>query len=155
MEGDKMKNLINKLNKNTKMIIKDVEYLVKTKTWYTIEEDNTVSYVKCELSNNKALVIIPDDNFMYIGEVIKDMKYDVLSDDKIKYNNMIFNKTGSGHQYITKIEFGDTDEVEGKCIFEDYEAEDYIISLGILPDEGNIRADVFANIIDLEDIYIK
>ena len=150
-----MKNLISKLNKNTKIIIKDIEYQVKTKTWYTIEEDSTVSYVKCELSNNKALVIIPDDNYMYIGEVIKDMKYEILSEDRIKYDNAVFNKTGSGHQYITEIEFGNVEEVEGKCIFEDYEAGDYVISLGVLTDKGNKRADVFAIVVGLNDCYIK
>lgn len=149
-----MKNLISKLNKNTKIIIKDIEYQVKTKTWYTIEEDNTVSYVKCELSNNKALVIIPDDNYMCIGEVIRDMKYEVLSEDKIKYNNAVFNKTGSGHQYITEIEFGEPEEVEGKCIFEDYEAGDDVISLGILTDKNNIRADVFAEILSIDDVLV-
>ena len=147
-----MKNLIRNLNKNTKIIIKNSEYIVKTKTWYTIEEDNTVSYVKCELSNNKALVIIPDDNLMYIGEIIENMNYERISEEIIKYNNIIFNKTGEGHQYITRIEFGDIEEVEGKCIFEDYEAGDNIISLGILTDKQNKRADVYADILTLKDI---
>ena len=35
-----MKNLISRLNKNTHIIIKGEEYIVKTKTWYSIEEDN-------------------------------------------------------------------------------------------------------------------
>ena len=52
-----MKDLISKLNKNTLMIINGKKYTVKTKTWYSIEEDKTVLYVKCELSNNKVLVI--------------------------------------------------------------------------------------------------
>ena len=34
-----MKNLINKLNKNAQIIIKGEEYIVKTKTWYSIEEN--------------------------------------------------------------------------------------------------------------------
>lgn len=56
-----MKDLISKLNKNTEIVINGNKYLVKTKTWYTIEEDETAEYIKCELINNKVLVIIPDD----------------------------------------------------------------------------------------------
>lgn len=149
-----MKDLINKINENEKISIKGKEYIIKTKTWYSIEEDKTVSYIKCELSEDNVLVIIPDDELIYIGKVIENMNYERLSEDMIKYNNIIFNKTGEGHQFITKIEFGNEDQVEGKCIFEDYEAKNNIISLGILTDKGNIRADVYADILDIQDIKI-
>ena len=149
-----MKNLISKLNLNTKIKIKEEETMVKSKTWYSIEEDMTTSYVKCELSNNKVLVIIPDDELIYVGCVIGNMNYERLSDDSISYNNRIFNKTGAGHQVITKVEFGNDEEVEGKCIFEDYESENNIISLGILTDKESIKADVYAEILKLDDIII-
>lgn len=150
-----MENLINRLNANICIIIKGEEYMVKTKTWYSIEEDKTASYVKCELSNNKVLVIIPDDELIYIGRVIENMRYERISENRIKYNNKLFNKTGEGHQFIKNIEFGNEDEVEGKCIFEDYESENNIISLGILTDKGNARADVYADILSKEEIEIK
>lgn len=150
-----MENLIDNLKQNGKVIIKGEGYTVKTKTWYSIEEDNTTSYVKCELSDNKVLVIVPDDNLIYFGSVIENMDYKKISEDKIKYNDVIFNKTGEGHQFITNIEFGNEDEVEGKCIFEDYEYRDNIISLGILTDKKGIRADVYADILEIEDIVIK
>lgn len=149
-----MKSLINKINENEKISIKGKEYIIKTKTWYSIEEDKTVSYIKCELSEDNVLVIIPDDELIYIGKVIENMNYERLSEDMIKYNNTIFNKTGEGHQFITKIEFGNEDQVEGKCIFEDYEAKNNIISLGILTDKGDIRADVYADILDIQDVNI-
>lgn len=149
-----MEKFIEKIVKNAKIKIKNTEYIVKTKTWYSIEEDENTSYIKCELSNNKVLVIIPDDNLIFIGEVIENMNYQRISDEIIKYNDVIFNKTASGHQYITKIEIGLEDEVEGRCIFEDYEAENNVISLGILPDKSNERADVFAECLSLEDIEI-
>lgn len=150
-----MKNLINKLNQNTRVIIKGQEYIIKTKTWYSIKEDETVSYIKCELSNNKVLVIIPDDEFMYIGKVIEDMKYERISEDEIKYDNMIFMKTGEGNQFIKSIEFGNENEVEGKCIYEDFEFKNNIISLGILPDKANAKADVYADILSIKDIEVK
>lgn len=149
-----MKSLINKINENEKISIKGKEYIIKTKTWYSIEEDKTVSYIKCELSEDNVLVIIPDDELIYIGKVIENMNYERLLEDMIKYNNTIFNKTGEGHQFITKIEFGNEDQVEGKCIFEDYEAKNNIISLGILTDKENIRADVYADILDIQDVNI-
>ena len=150
-----MENLISKLNKNTQIIIKGEKYAIKTKTWYSIEEDKTASYVKCELSNNKVLVIIPDDELIYIGRVIENMRYERISEYEIKYNDELFNETGEGHQFITNIEFGNKDEVEGKCIFEDYEFENNIISLGILPDKENLKADVYADILNIEDIEIE
>lgn len=150
-----MEELINKLKENTKIIIKTEEYTVKTKTWYSIKEDEATLYIKCELSNDKVLVIIPEDELIYIGKVIENMSYERIEKDKIKYNNILFNKTGKGHQFIRKIEFGNKEKIEGKCIFEDYESKENIISLGILPDKGNIRADVFADILSIEDIKIK
>lgn len=149
-----MKDLINKINENEKISIKGKEYIIKTKTWYSIEEDKITSYIKCELSEDNVLVIIPDDELIYIGKVIKNMNYERLSKDMIKYNNIIFNKTGEGHQFITKIEFGNEGQIEGKCIFEDYEAKNNIISLGILTDKDNTRADVYADILDIKDIKI-
>lgn len=150
-----MKDLINKLGENSKILIKGKVYTVKTKTWYSIEEDKTASYIKCELSNDEVLVVIPDDELIYIGRVIKNMEYERISEDKIRYNNEIFNKTGDGHQFIINIEFGNVEEVEGKCIFEDYESENNIISLGVLTDKEDIRADVYADILNIDEIEIR
>ncbi len=149
-----MNELVNNIKENTHLLINGVDYLVKTKTWYSIEEDSSASYVKCELSNNRVLVIIPDDELLYIGRIVNDMGYERLSDDSIKYNNQVFNKTGDGHQYIKNIEFGDLEEVEGKCTFEDYESGNNIISLGILTEKDNIRADVLALILDINDVKV-
>lgn len=66
----------------------------------------------------------------------------------------LISKSGDGHQFIKNIEFGDENQVEGKCIFEDFEAESNIISLGILPDKKNEKADVYADILSIEDIEI-
>lgn len=150
-----MKNLINNLKENVILVIRNIEYKVKTKTWYSLEEDENASYIKCELSNNKVLVVIPDDELIYIGEAFENLDYERIAEEQIKYKNVIFTKTGDGHQVITNIEFGTNDEVEGKCAFEDYESEQNIISLGILTDRENKVADVFADIIDLDEIQIK
>ncbi len=150
MERDLMKELIESLQQNGKVIIKDKEYKVKSKVWYTLEEDNTASYVKCQLSDNKILVIIPEDKLIYVGNIIPDMVYERLEENKVKYEGELFDKTGEGHQFIVQIVFGNQEEVEGKCIFEDYESEHHIISLGLL--DNKERADVYAEIIDISEI---
>ena len=149
-----MEKLIIYLKQDVHIIIRGEEYIVKTKTWYSIEEDETAAYIKCELSGNRMLVIIPDDELVYIGKVIENMQYERISEEVIKYENIEFTKTGDGHQFVKNIEFGNENEVEGKCIFEDYESENHIISLGILPDKDNVRADVYADILEIGDINV-
>lgn len=148
-----MIKLIDNIKENSKLIIKGKEYVVLTKTWYSILEDPEIEYVKCELTNNKILVLIPNDNLVYIGSIINNLKYERINENKITYNSQIYNKTGEGHQYIKKIDFGNADEVEGNCIFEDYESDNHIISLGILSD-SEVLADVYADILKLEEINI-
>ena len=150
-----MKKLISKIKKGTAISIKGIKYNVKTKTWYSIEEDKNAVYLKCELSNNKVLVIIPDDDLIYIGEVIENMQYERKSENEIRFENRIFHKTGDGKQFSLNIEFGEKNQVEGKCIFEDYENENNIISLGILTDRANKRADVYAEILNLEELIFE
>lgn len=146
-----MEKFIDLLTENKKIIIRNQEYYVKSKVLYTIEEDKGVFYIKCELSDKSVLVIIPDDNLIYIGQVIKDMNWKRISQEQIQFNGEIYNKTGDGHQIISKIEFGNKHEVEGNCIFEDYECSNHIISLGFLTDK-EIRADVYAEILQIDDI---
>lgn len=150
-----MYELIKAIKKESQIAIKNSTFLVKTKTWYSLEEDNNALYIKCELSKNKVLVIIPEDNLIYVGQVIKDLQYKRISNNRIEYKGIIFDKTGDGHQVIKNIEFGLESEIEGKCSFEDYESDNNIISLGVLTDKNNIRADVLATIISLNDLKIK
>lgn len=149
-----MEELINNIKENAKIIINGKEYIVKTKTLYGIEEDEEAYYYKCIMNTGDTLVIIPDDNLLYIGKEIEDMKYERPAIDRLIYDEKIYHKTGEGNQYIKNIKFGT--DVEGKCVFEDFESDKKIISLGILPEKNNIRADILADIIDIEDIkFIK
>lgn len=59
------------------------------------------------------LVIIPEAELIYIGKVIKNMKYERISEENIKYDNLIFNKTGNKHQFIKSVEFGNKSHIEG------------------------------------------
>lgn len=138
-----MKEIIENIRKNNVIVIKNKKYTVKSKTWYSIVEDESASYIKCELSEDKVLVIIPSDNIIYVGEVIENMNYQKIDDETIEYKNERFIKVGDGHQYIKNIEFGDENLIEGKCTFADYDGENHVISLGYLEDK-KIEADVYA-----------
>ncbi len=148
-----MYELMNKLKENTKIEIQGEPCVVKSKTWYSLEEDETASYIKCNLSNHKCLVIVPDDDLIYLVED-ENKPYEIISDDMIKYQDRIYTKVGEGHQFVTKQEFGNEEEIEGRCIFEDYQSDNYLISLGVLPDKENSKADIFGRILNLEDIKI-
>ena len=149
-----MEELINNIKENAKITINGKEYIVKTKTLYGTEEDEEAYYYKCIMNTGDTLVIIPDDNLLYIGKEIEDMKYERPAIDRLIYDEKIYHKTGEGNQYIKNIKFGT--DIEGKCVFEDFESDKKIISLGILPEKNNIRADILADIIDIEDIkFIK
>jgi hypothetical protein len=146
-----MNKLLNEIKSFRKINIENEDYFVKTMAKHSIKEDDSVLYYKFEPSNDKVIIIIPDDNFIYLGEVIADMEYDRINENQIKYKNQIFNKVGAGTQFVKEIIFGTEEEVERDCIFEDFQLNNEIISLGILTDK-NVKADVYARVIDKNTI---
>ena len=146
-----MEELINNIKENVKININEKDYIVKTKTLYGIEEDEDAYYYKCILNTGDTLVIIPDDDLIYIGKEIENLKFRRPEESVLFYNENLFVKVGDGTQFIKNIEFGTG--IEEKCIFEDFVSQDQIISLGYLPDEER-RADILADIIDIKNIKV-
>jgi len=146
-----MEELINNIKENVKININGKDYIVKTKTLYGIEEDEDAYYYKCILNTGDTLVIIPDDDLIYIGKEIENLKFRRPEESVLFYNENLFVKVGDGNQFIKNIEFGTG--IEEKCIFEDFVSQDQIISLGYLPDEEG-RADILADIIDIKNIKV-
>lgn len=146
-----MEELINNIKENVKININGKDYIVKTKTLYGIEEDEDAYYYKCILNTGDTLVIIPDDDLIYIGKEIENLKFRRPEESVLFYNENLFVKVGDGNQFIKNIEFGTG--IEEKCIFEDFVSQDQIISLGYLPDEER-RADILADIIDIKNINV-
>lgn len=146
-----MEELINNIKENVKININGKDYIVKTKTLYGIEEDEDAYYYKCILNTGDTLVIIPDDDLIYIGKEIENLKFRRQEESVLFYNENLFVKVGDGNQFIKNIEFGTG--IEEKCIFEDFVSQDQIISLGYLPDEER-RADILADIIDIKNIKV-
>lgn len=146
-----MEELINNIKENVKININGKDYIVKTKTLDGIEEDEDAYYYKCILNTGDTLVIIPDDDLIYIGKEIENLKFRRPEESVLFYNENLFVKVGDGNQFIKNIEFGTG--IEEKCIFEDFVSQDQIISLGYLPDEER-RADILADIIDIKNIKV-
>ena len=146
-----MEELINNIKENVKININGKDYIVKTKTLYGIEEDEDAYYYKCILNTGDTLVIIPDDDLIYIGKEIENLKFRRPEESVLFYNENLFVKVGDGNLFIKNIEFGTG--IEEKCIFEDFVSQDQIISLGYLPDEER-RADILADIIDIKNIKV-
>ena len=146
-----MEELINNIKENVKININGKDYIVKTKTLYGIEEDEDAYYYKCILNTGDTLVIIPDDDLIYIGKEIENLKFRRPEESVLFYNENLFVKVGDGNQFIKNIEFGTG--IEEKCIFEDFVSQDQIISLGYLPDEER-RADILADINDIKNIKV-
>lgn len=146
-----MEELINNIKENVKININGKDYIVKTKTLYGIEEDEDAYYYKCILNTGDTLVIIPDDDLIYIGKEIENLKFRRPEESVLFYNENLFVKVGDGNQFIKNIEFGTG--IKEKCIFEDFVSQDQIISLGYLPDEER-RADILADIIDIKNIKV-
>lgn len=146
-----MEELINNIKENVKININGKDYIVKTKTLYGIEEDEDAYYYKCILNTGDTLVIIPDDDLIYIGKEIENLKFRRPEESVLFYNENLFVKVGDGNQFIKNIEFGTG--IEEKCIFEDFVSQAQIISLGYLPDEER-RADILADIIDIKNIKV-
>ena len=132
--------------------IKGRKYTVYSKTHYTTKSENSY-YVKIKLSEDKILLIIPNDETICIGEVIDNMEYKQIDKDTISFRDDTYKKVGSDYQLVKEIEFGDFTNTEGECEFIDYESKDgnKTISLGLLK-PSNERADVYASVIDIKDI---
>ena len=145
--------LVKKLSENIKITVKGEEYIVISKAFYTIEEDNNVEYIKCKLNKHKMLVIIPSDELMYIGFEDNNLGWKLLDDENILVNGIKYKKVGAGNQIVKSVEFGEDKYVEKECDFIDYEAEDgkTVISLSVLK-ENNERSDIIAEIISLDDL---
>jgi hypothetical protein len=146
---------INNIREGCKIRINGVLYDVLSKTHYSSKENPDGNHVKCKLSNNKVLVIIPDE-LIYIGEIDNNLPVNFIDDNSILVNNKKFIKTATGCQIVRYVDFGKDEDVERECEFIDYESEDgkRVISFGILV-ENNEQADVNAEIINISDIKIE
>ena len=107
-----------------------------------------------------------DDDYLNLAINIKAKSEKEFNEDFKKIKEIMNNKKRKASIFINNNDLLNTIDFKSKglkisdnsvwlSIFEDYEAENNIISLGILTDKENIRADVYADILSKEDIEIK
>ena len=145
--------IIKNINKSMDIYIRNEKYKVLSKTFYTTKDNQNISYIKCKLDKNKVLVIIPNDELVYIGEINNNLIYITLDDNHILFKDMKYRKVATGYQLVKNIEFGDDKDIEKECEFIDYESEDgkNIISFAILK-SNNEKADIIAEIIYVDNL---
>jgi len=145
-----MKELINNITEGKEVTIRNKKYTVISKTFY-VTDINKLKYVKIVLSEHKILVISDTDNYICIGDVIKDIDPGTYDKDNFIYNNKRYKKTTKDYQKVENIEIGDSTNTEGELWYIDYESEDgeNIISLTI-----DSKADCLLDIINIDDIVI-
>jgi hypothetical protein len=145
-----MKELIENITEGKEITIRNNKYIVISKTFYTTDI-NKLKYVKIVLSGHKILVISDTDNYVCIGDVIKDIIPGTYDKDSFIYNNKRYTKATKDYQKVDNIEFGDSTNTEGELWYIDYESEDgeNIISLTV-----DSKADCLLDIISIEDVVI-
>ena len=152
-----MDQLIKAIKKGSKLIIDKEEYIAIAKAFYTAESNIDAWYAKIFFKDHFVLVLSPSDNFTYMGKDIGSLPYDFPTPEQIKYNNEQYIKTAEDYQIVKEIEFGSLAETEGEVRFIDYESEsnkNKIISVGLIT-RTQKRADVIANILELDNILLK
>jgi len=145
-----MKELIENITEGKEINIRNNRYIVISKVFY-VTDINKLKYVKIVLSGYKILVISDTDNYICIGDLIKDIIPGTYDKDSFIYNNKKYTKATKDYQRVDNIEFGDSTNTEGELWYIDYESEDgeNIISLTI---DG--KADCLLDIISIEDVVI-
>ena len=113
-------------------------------------------YFKYILSGHKILVVIPTDNMIYLGKIVKEFENNQIFSDSIDYNNHTYFKIASDYQIVKCVEFGNPQDVEGEVLWADYlceEVPETYISCAYVP-KTNSRADIVGEIITTDGISI-
>ena len=149
-----MEKVLN-LSQNQKISIKNEQFEVLSKTSY-ITATSSDMYFKYILSGHKILVVIPTDNMIYLGKIVKEFENNQTFSDSIDYDNHTYFKVASDYQIVKCVEFGNPQDVEGEVLWADYLCEEIpetYISCAYVP-KTNSRADIVGEIITADDISI-
>ena len=152
--ADEIKSIISTIKENSKMSINGKIYEVIAKAFYKTRLNLDDIYVKVFFKDHYVLVISPSDNFIYFGRDAGAIISDFPTPDEIEYNGKKYKKIIRDHQIIVKIEFGSPEEEVDFIDYECTEDDKFIISVG-LAKATNKRADIVAEILDINDISIE
>ncbi len=152
-EDKKMFKLIDSVKESSKIRVHGRDYKVLAKVFYVTESETQKWYAKIQLENHYVLVISPYDDYMYFGYVGEAMKYGFPSPDALEFEGDVYKKDADDYQIVKQFVFGNCLTMEGEVLFSDYSYENKIISLGLITRTGK-RADVYAEVIDIEDVEV-
>lgn len=141
------------LEQNDKIEICGNVFDVLSKTTY-MTLDSTDEYVKYILSGHRILVVIPADEFVYLGEIVSDFEKGKMFSKELEYNGKTFTQIASDYQVVKFVEFGDPREVEGEVLWADYTCDDdenTYISCAYVP-KTDSRADIVGLVVDAKNI---
>ena len=148
-----MFKLIEAIKENSRIRVQGKDYRVLAKVFYVTESETENWYAKIQLENHYVLVISPYDHFMYFGYVGEAMPCEFPSPETLEFEGNIYTKDADDYQIVKQFVFGNCLTMEGEVQFSDYSYEDKIISLGLIT-RTRQRADVYAEVIEIEDIEI-
>lgn len=154
-----MNNLIKSITQQSIIRVKGNWYKPIAKVHYITQSCPDNEYVKVFMEGHYALVISPDDEFMYFGKDVGEIPNTPFpSPEKLCYNSVEYQKIVSDYQIVKHVEFGNLLETEGEVVFTDYQntssENGSIISLGLIV-RTQKRADIVAAIINIDDVFIN
>jgi len=148
-----MFDLIDAIYKDSILEINGHKYKAIAKVKYVTETETNNWYVKIQLEGHYVLVIAPFDEYMYFGKIGETYPCDFPIPDSILYNGESYTKDAEDYQMVKEFMFGDFLSMEGEVRYADFSCDESIISLGIIL-RTQKRADVYAEVIDLDDVKI-
>lgn len=152
-----MTNLIRAITKNSTVVVKGQPYKPIGKATYVTQSAPQTRYVKVFMEGHFALVISPDDNFMYFGRDLGNIGDGLPSTQEFTYTGETYKKTAEDYQIVISLNFGDPNLIEGEVVFWDFESvenPDHVISLGLVQ-RTKQRADIVAEVLREEDVSVQ
>ncbi len=149
-------SIVNKISSNSQIKIKDIVYNVNTKTHYSNVLNPDLKYTKFNLTKNKILVINPQRQTAFLGEIVEDFFQGEQFPNDVVYKGLHYKIYEKDYQIVNSIEFGNPLDCEGECFWADYvcqEDENLCIDMAFVYRDKK-RADIFAQLIKAEDIEV-
>ena len=157
LEKNTYNRMIDEIKFDSSVVIGDKEYKVLSKTFYSNLNNRQLKYVKFVLNNDKILVVNPERESIFLGEVVDDFYKDEYFPKSFEYEGKTFVEFEKDIQIVNKIEFGEPAECEGECVWVDYvcqEDKTICIDMAYIYRDKK-RADILAKWIDIKTIKVK
>ena len=153
----KVDDLIASITNRSSVIIKGKEFSPIAKAIYVTQSAPDTQYAKIFFEGHYALVISPDDEFMYFGRDCGNLGDDLPGRVSFVHNGLEYTKVAEDYQVVLELAFGTPISTEGEVTFWDYESSGdsgHIISLGLVT-RTQRRADIVAEVLSSGDVSVQ